>query len=232
MQGIQNLMGFVADTHDLLAPHTHLLNPNSFPFLLLTLTLLPLLILISLPSFPVRTTCLFLGLAPLAGTHPWVRRVSPGVLHLLLEGLKTNPLMERIRLRLGLGHENDDSGLKHLRMLLTRLMDDDRLSDVCWTAEMREVELFENERFAVGPAGGRDTGEVGSGEGEWGKACLRIGERSAWTRGRDGWSGVGKDGGVRSVVFSIRYTVARFFFRAFFLCFFVFSTPISSSFYS
>lgn len=33
----------------------------------------------------------------------------------------------------------------------------------------------------------------------WTKTNLRPGERTAWTRGRDGWSGVGNDAGVRSV---------------------------------
>ena len=33
------------------------------------------------------------------------------------------------------------------KTFLKRLMDDDRLSDSCWNSEMREVELWENERF-------------------------------------------------------------------------------------
>ena len=33
----------------------------------------------------------------------------------------------------------------------------------------------------------------------WNKQNLRPGERSAWTRGRDGWSGVEGSGGVRWV---------------------------------
>lgn len=31
--------------------------------------------------------------------------------------------------------------------VLQRIIDDDRLSDECWNAEMREVQLWENERY-------------------------------------------------------------------------------------
>ena len=34
-----------------------------------------------------------------------------------------------------------------LSMVVRRMMDDDRLSDECWNSEMREVQLWENERF-------------------------------------------------------------------------------------
>ncbi len=34
-----------------------------------------------------------------------------------------------------------------LSMAIRRAMDDDRLTDACWNAEMREVYLWENERF-------------------------------------------------------------------------------------
>ena len=34
-----------------------------------------------------------------------------------------------------------------IKTFLQRVMDDDRLSDSCWNSEMREVELWENERF-------------------------------------------------------------------------------------
>jgi hypothetical protein len=66
---------------------------------------------------------------------------------------------------------------------------------------MREVELWENERW--GTHSGGEKGSVG-----WGKGSLRAGERSAWTRGRDGWSGVLKDGSdaVRSCFFFLVWT--------------------------
>jgi hypothetical protein len=128
--------------------------------------------------------------------------------------------VERPRLWLGLGHEHDHSALKRLCIFLTRLVDDDRLGDACWTSEMRE--LFENKWFAVGPAGGRHTGgkeKWGNGKVEWGKVGLRAMESNARTRGRDGWNGVGKDGSVRFVVSFFTLLVARFF--TLFLRFFV-----------
>ena len=33
------------------------------------------------------------------------------------------------------------------KIFLQRVIDNDRLSDSCWNSEMREVELWENERF-------------------------------------------------------------------------------------
>jgi len=57
-----------------------------------------------------------------------------------------------------------------------RLVDDDALKDRHWQSELREIELFENERW------------VGIG------CNLKTGERLAWTRGRDGWSDVTADG--------------------------------------
>ncbi|KAF9806839.1 hypothetical protein IEO21_08519 [Rhodonia placenta] len=75
-----------------------------------------------------------------------------------------------------------------LRARLARLVDNDRLDDRHWRAELREVELFENERWSVG------TGTGAEDDGEWAKGPLKPGERKAWTRGRDGWSGVDEDG--------------------------------------
>ncbi|KIK79992.1 hypothetical protein PAXRUDRAFT_833805 [Paxillus rubicundulus Ve08.2h10] len=105
---------------------------------------------------------------------------------------------------------------KRIRMALRRLVDDDTLEDGVWAACMGEVELWENERWIGGggtgrrsslvfgdaDAQGRDEcaeGEsdnaagtgIGTERGTWSKANLRVGERAGWTRGRDGWSGVG-----------------------------------------
>ena len=46
------------------------------------------------------------------------------------------------------------------------------------------MELWENERWGGDAKGGN----------VWGKTYLRSGERSAWTRGRDGWGGIKEDG--------------------------------------
>jgi hypothetical protein len=68
---------------------------------------------------------------------------------------------------------------KRWRMRAARWVDDDRLGDACWRARargMREVELWENERWSAESRG-------------WRKGALKPGERAAWTRCRDGWSG-------------------------------------------
>jgi hypothetical protein len=43
---------------------------------------------------------------------------------------------------------NDSKGqLLPLSMMVQRIVDDDRLTDTVWNSELREVELWENERF-------------------------------------------------------------------------------------
>jgi hypothetical protein len=108
-----------------------------------------------------------------------------------------------------------------MKLKLRRWIDDDRLDDKHWGAEMREVELWENERWAPGPSlssssstqdeldamgSGFDVGDgsgsillLGAGAGTWSKTNLRSADRAPWTRARDGWSGVG--GEVRCVFF-------------------------------
>jgi hypothetical protein len=131
-----------------------------------TITLLSLLLALPFLSLiPLRPLFLIGGLAPFAFTHPFVKRTLPLF-------LSTMPL-------------------HHWRARLTRLIDDDRLRDHHWQSVLREVELFENERWFPG---GESTG--------WSKANLKSGERVAWTRGRDGWTDVAADvtSDIRSVV--------------------------------
>lgn len=64
----------------------------------------------------------------------------------------------------------------HLRMWAQGAVDDDRLAPAVWRAPLRRVEVWENERWDAQHAA-------------WAKTALRAGERRAWTRGRDGWSG-------------------------------------------
>lgn len=55
------------------------------------------------------------------------------------------------------------SPIKLAKLVVQRLLDDDRLSDECWNSEMREVELWENERWVSnGPAGSAPPPNVGS----------------------------------------------------------------------
>ena len=122
---------------------------------------------------PMRTTCLVLGLLPFFVTHPFT-------LHTLLPTFQT-----------GLGPY-----VTSLRARIFRLIDDDNLEDKHWGTELREVELYENERWVPGPSSGTDdAGKLkAQAEGTWSKSSLKAGERKAWTRGRDGWSGVSDDG--------------------------------------
>jgi hypothetical protein len=101
------------------------------------------------------------GLVPFVVTHPLPLRFLPALLQPL-----TRTLQSRAQ----------------------RFIDNDNLSEQHWFADMREVELWENERWTV------NTG--------WSKSGLKPGERKPWTRGRDGWSDViaGGDGDVRSVL--------------------------------
>ena len=48
----------------------------------------------------------------------------------------------------GAGNRNGNEKIpRPLSMVVRRLLDDDRLSDECWNSELREVQLWENERF-------------------------------------------------------------------------------------
>lgn len=155
-----------ADVHDAVLPYLlHLTFATSHTPLILTITLLSTLIVIPFLSLiPLRPLFLVGGLAPFALCHPLTQRTFTQL-------LLTLPL-------------------SRWSARLTRVIDDDKLKDRHWQTELREVELFENERWLPGEGAG------------WGKASLKTGERVAWTRGRDGWSDVMADGSgdVRSVV--------------------------------
>ncbi|KAI0270037.1 integral peroxisomal membrane peroxin-domain-containing protein [Gloeopeniophorella convolvens] len=158
IQGVQNLMGVIVDVHDAAFPHLHHLTfATPYTPHIFTATLLStLLALPFLSLIPLRPLFLIAGLAPFALTHPFTQRTLPVFLSAL--------------------------PLRRLRARLTRLADDDKLKDRHWRTELRDVELFENERWVPGDGTG------------WNKGHLRTGERVAWTRGRDGWSGVTTDG--------------------------------------
>ncbi|KAI0313851.1 integral peroxisomal membrane peroxin-domain-containing protein [Amylostereum chailletii] len=159
IQGIQNLMGAFADAYDAVFPHIlHLTYSTPYtPHILTFVVLLSLFSLPSLPTIPLRPVFLIFGLAPFVLTHPLVQHTLPFV-------LSTLPL-------------------RSIRARTTRLIDDDRLKDNHWQSPLREVELFENERWS----GDSQTGG-------WSKGHLKSIDRVAWTRGQDGWSAVSADG--------------------------------------
>lgn len=177
LTAIQNLMGFVADLDDFILPFLpHLTHRSPYSPLLAALCLATLpfvLALVVLPAVPMRAVALVGGWAAFAMGHPVVRgRVLPA-------------LAARVR---------SDKGV---RGTLARAADDAALADAVWGSELREVELWENERWAAEAGEGVGDGNgSGSGRAGWAKGNLRAGERGAWTRGRDGWSGVG-EGDVR-----------------------------------
>ncbi|TFK34174.1 integral peroxisomal membrane peroxin-domain-containing protein [Crucibulum laeve] len=255
IQAIQNLMGAFSDAHTLIEPYTHhlCLTPAHFsstaissqshtqprspytPHILtiLLVTFPPLLFLISLPSFPMRTLCLIGGLAPLALTHPTVRAVLPLLwpaiasatpqivdwLNEQWEELRTGRVGKGMQ-KLGLlgaktGSDDHETGVSiaqiPARSVIQRLMDNDRLSDECWNAEMREVELWENERFGglsitdpiVSPPSSSSPPQRG-----WSKLNLHPGERIAWTRGRDGWNSIAGAEGHGEVSSNLTFSLA------------------------
>jgi hypothetical protein len=157
---------FRVDVHDAVFPYLlHLTFATPYTPHILTVTLLSTLIALPFLSLiPLRPLFLVGGLAPFVFSHPLANRT-------LAQALPNLPL-------------------HYWHARLTRLVDDDKLRDRHWQSELREVELFENERWAPGEGIG------------WNKANLKTGERVAWTRGRDGWSGVTADGSgdVRSVI--------------------------------
>jgi hypothetical protein len=93
-------------------------------------------------------------------------------------------------------------------MNVNRFIDDDKLEDKHWRSEVKQVELYENERwsskskdaFVEGSEGGSKISTASA--SAWGKNKLKHGERKAWTRGRDGWSGI-SDNGTEDVRFVI-----------------------------
>jgi hypothetical protein len=86
--------------------------------------------------------------------------------------------------------------LAYAREATQRFINNDRLSDGAWMSPLKGIELWENERWSNSAS---SSGAVAG----WSKANLRPGERTGWTRRRDGCSDAspttGKgDGSVRS----------------------------------
>ncbi|KAI9464913.1 integral peroxisomal membrane peroxin-domain-containing protein [Lactarius psammicola] len=145
IQGIQNLMGAVADLHDAAFPHLlHLTFASPYTPYIFTITFLSTLLALPFLSLvPLRPLFLIGGLLPFAVTHPFIQRTFS----LIYSALP----------------------LRYCRARLGRFIDNDGLKDRHWQSELREVELFENERWIPGEGTG------------WSKTNLKTGERVAWT---------------------------------------------------
>lgn len=209
LQAIQNLMGAFSDGYDLLSPLApHLIHRSTHTSLVLTLILLSFLFLLPvLPLIPLRLLFFVLGVSPFIWTHPVTQvRILP-----LLKAAVNGGIVKGGNASATLTGMTS-SKYAAMRIKLRRWIDDDRLDDKHWGAEMREVELWENERWTPGPSSsssfatqddldavgsGFDVGDgsgsalLGAGAGTWSKTNLRPADRAPWTRARDGWSGVG-----------------------------------------
>ncbi|KAG1735208.1 integral peroxisomal membrane peroxin-domain-containing protein [Suillus lakei] len=184
LQAIQNLMGAFSDAYDILSPLTpHLIHRSTHTSLVLTLTLLSFLLLLPvLPLIPLRLLFLVLGVSPFIWTHPFAQaRVLPLLKAAVNGGIVKGGITT--------------SKYASLKIKLRRWIDDDKLDDKHWGAEMQDVELWENERWASGPSLSSSFGTQDDldavGTGTWSKSHLRPADRAPWTRARDGWSGVG-----------------------------------------
>ncbi|KIY51547.1 hypothetical protein FISHEDRAFT_36919 [Fistulina hepatica ATCC 64428] len=180
VQAIQNLMGFVADVYDyVLVPYVlPYLAPSSsiyarghrYQHLVLTSLVVTFLPCVFLVSLPnLPVRCICLA----GGLTPWI------CLHPRVRGARL-------------------PSIKQCRVLAARSIDSNNLLDEVWRSPMREVELWENER--LDPSVDLTKGaQVFVDTLGFSKSALRAGvDRAAWTRGRDGWSDVGKDGYVSS----------------------------------
>uniref|UniRef100_A0A0W0F3Q8 Peroxin/Ferlin domain-containing protein n=1 Tax=Moniliophthora roreri TaxID=221103 RepID=A0A0W0F3Q8_MONRR len=202
-------------------------SPYAFPLLaFLIITLLPTLILVSTPWFPTRAVCFVAGAGPVLALHPSIPafihlarergatfefelRIPP-VLHKYFTHLG----LDASQIHLTLNLDTLQLIQKKARMWIQRIIDDNNLSDTVWNSEMTEVELYENERLSGKLVQEMEKEKDGHGYGShhqrlpstssnnhnqgWAKQNLLPTDRSAWTRGRDGWSGVGADGSVSS----------------------------------
>ena len=175
-----------SDLNDAIYPAIpHINHSSPYTPVILSLTLAVFAASIPLVYFlPVHLVVLSLGLFPFFLTHPTTHSVLlPSVAQLI------------------------QPRLKGFRGRLARLIDNDRLQDKHWSSELREVELWENERWA-----GASTDSDGAPhDAGWSKLNLRPIERKAWTRGRDGWSGISDDGSgdVRSVCLDVSERAAN-----------------------
>ncbi|KAK1224884.1 hypothetical protein PQX77_012196 [Marasmius sp. AFHP31] len=261
IQAIQNLMGAYAEAHTLVTPHLYHLSlatpanatsdtgvlglkpksPYALPLLaFLVITLLPTLFLVSSPYFPIRLVAFIAGAGPVMLLHPYILNLVTKYLaeRSFSSWVFTFHVPASIRRRFArmrlpeVIQVNQMTLRKKFKWTVQRLIDDNNLTDECWNSEIREVELWENERLdkmqalrsrsvsadgATGTGGSTQENSDSEGRGHqrtltlsriatngapnsagWGKNNLKTGERAAWTRGRDGWSGVGADGSVSS----------------------------------
>jgi hypothetical protein len=150
---IIQLIRIRSEGYDFVAPL--ILHLESSPQVVFPLVL-AIAIMLSIPLFvPANVIFLVVGLTPFILSHPFVY-----------------PLVKLVL------KSNEKALITHWRTF----RDDDRLSDYHWQDGVREVELWENERWD------KD-------KHVWGKDS----DRKRWTRSADGWSPINGEEQVRSV---------------------------------
>ncbi|KIJ53498.1 hypothetical protein M422DRAFT_775591 [Sphaerobolus stellatus SS14] len=147
LQGIQNLMGTVSNAYDVALPWVPLLTWKSpYTHNLLTIAVVSMILLLPLVIYvPMRPVLLTLGLGPIILCHPMVLRVISALV---------------------------EPTSRTWRPKIQKLIDDDNLLEHHWNADIKDVELWENERWT--PATG------------WSKTALKAGEKP-WTGGDGEW---------------------------------------------
>ncbi|KAI6128775.1 integral peroxisomal membrane peroxin-domain-containing protein [Pisolithus croceorrhizus] len=168
IQAIQNLMGAFSDAHDTIVPLLSFLGPAKLrPSTTRTPSYSPHpALMLTVISFLILLPVVMADILPLRLLFFLLGAGSVCALH---------PNRRYLHFQVT---------QKKVRAVLRRFVDDDRLSDNVWPAPMCTVELWENERW-------EPTSRAALSGGRRAKTHLRRSERAPWTRGRDGWSGVG-----------------------------------------
>jgi hypothetical protein len=165
-------MKMITDVYDLLAPfsiHINWSSPTHTLLVFQSLILVTLTLFFIAPYLPYRFILLVAGEGAFILNHPW-----------------TDPVVKKLMGKIGEGKEGrklKESNRKALAML-NEWIKMDQLPDDVWTRGWREVEVYENERFAQ-----EKGAKAKEGEGRWSGHNLRYGERkvSPAARQRQGW---------------------------------------------
>jgi hypothetical protein len=176
LRDIQNMMKMVTDGYDAIAPAVPFLNWSSYRRTLLLFQASMILTVVMFffgPFIPIRPILLLVGEGAFIANHPWVK---PAVL-----GLTKTLQEEKTACKTPLGRTLYQLEVKNREQMaaLRQWYEEDGLDDTVWEKGWRDVEMYQNERFADANAA--------SGTG-WSAHNLRFGERKAFTKGSDGWT--------------------------------------------
>lgn len=193
--------GRSTEMHDIVYPCTSFLTHKSIYsshiLTLLVVTFLPVLFLVTTPYFPVHQVALSVGVLPILLTHPSIRPFLQhltkhfrsaeffGHASLAFHRARSSKLISWMMPNIGWTSEAPKTWTSFIQLVV----DNNSLTDAAWNSEMRQLELFENER--LDPALSSDDSTVTHDRIKaFRKNHLRPGERSAWTRRRDGWGSI------------------------------------------